>query len=243
MENSVTSSDLAKRAAATRALEFVESGMTLGLGTGSTAEWFVRLLSERITDEGLEVLCVATSVKTKKLADDLKIPLRTLDQVTLIDLVVDGADEFDSFLNLVKGGGGALLQEKIVASSARQMVVISDSTKEVSCLGDFGLPIEIIKFGASSTKRQVGQMLRKMGYENFDIKYRRDTENKKFLTDENHYIFDLPLGEIKNADELHKQLIQCPGVVETGLFIGMADIIVVGDPLGKIKLIGEASIK
>ena len=147
---SLAPADIAKRAAAARALEMVDDGMTLGLGTGSTAGWFVRLLSERIRSPGLDVVGVATSSATVWLAEELGVPLRKPDEVDRIDLVVDGADEIDPAFNLIKGGGAALLQEKIVATSSDRMVVIADDTKYRAALGGFPLPVEVIRFGAAA---------------------------------------------------------------------------------------------
>ena len=179
----LTAHELGKKVAAAKALEFVKSGMIIGLGTGSTAAWFLKLLAERIMIEGLVVSCVPTSKATKEHAESLQIPLTTIEQVGGIDLVVDGADEFDPRLNLIKGGGGALLQEKIVAAASDHMVVITDYTKEVSCLGAFDLPVEVIKFGAKSTKLCIELILKKLHYSKFEVLF-RNWNNGKFVTDE-----------------------------------------------------------
>ena len=238
MDVDSTTLELRKRAAASRALDFVVSGMVLGLGTGSTSWWFVKLLSERIIKDNLEVSCVPTSTSTRDHANSLKIPITSLEKVKVIDLTVDGADEFDHNLNLIKGGGGALLQEKIVAAASKRMVVITDVSKESSCLGSFDLPVEIIKFGATSTVSLIGEILSKVGYQDVEVQYRKQNGNKKFVTDEGHFIVDLKLKVIKDAELLHKQLIGCPGVVETGLFCGFANTIIVGKEDGSCKLIG-----
>ena len=238
----ITSNDLGKRAAAARALEFVKSGMILGLGTGSTAAWFVKLLAEKIITEGLVVSCVPTSRITRDQAYSLKIPLTTLEKTDFIDLVVDGTDEFDLDFNLIKGGGGALLQEKIVASAAKHMLVITDSSKESLCLGSFDLPVEIVKFGASSTKRFVENIVRDLGYHDVCAKYRKNADNERFVTDEGHLIIDLALQKINEVSVLQDHLIKCAGVVETGLFLGMAKTIVVGNSDGSCKLIGVSKI-
>ena len=156
---SLAPADFAKRAAAARALEMVEDGMVVGLGSGSTAGWLVRLLSERIRDEGLAVTGVATSSTTLWLAQELGVPLYQLDQAARIDLTIDGADEFDAELNLIKGGGAALLQEKIVAAASRRMVVIADESKRVARLGAFPLPVEIVRFGWTLTRAAVERVL------------------------------------------------------------------------------------
>jgi ribose 5-phosphate isomerase A len=237
----LTAHELGKKVAAAKALEFVKSGMIIGLGTGSTAAWFLKLLAERIMIEGLVVSCVPTSKATKEHADRLKIPLTTIEQVGRIDLVVDGADEFDPRLNLIKGGGGALLQEKIVAAASDHMVVITDYTKEVSCLGAFDLPVEVIKFGAKSTKFCIELILKKLHYSKFEVLF-RNRDNGKFVTDEGHFIVDLKLRKIKKPQILHDYLIGCPGVVETGLFLNLANTIVVGQSDGTCKVINEELI-
>ena len=186
------SSDEAKRAAAARALEMVEDGMMLGLGTGSTAGWFVRLLSERIRREGLSVEGVATSSATVWLAEELGVPLRRLDDVELIDLVVDGADEIDARLNLIKGGGAALLQEKIVAAASARMVVIADDSKRVAHLGKFPLPVEIVRFGWTATRRLVRELLAAMDVDGHQVDVRMGKDGP-LVTDEGNHILDLHL--------------------------------------------------
>ena len=233
--------ELGKKVAAAKALEFVKSGMVIGLGTGSTAAWFLKLLAERIIIEQLVVSCVPTSKATKSHAEQLQIPLTTIEQVNIIDLVVDGADEFDPMLNLIKGGGGALLQEKIVAAASNRMVVIADYTKEVSCLGAFDLPVEVVKFGAQSTKLGIEHVLNKLNYSAFQVHF-REQNNEKFVTDEGHFIIDLKLKKIEKPLILHNDLIGCPGVVETGLFLNLANTVVIGRPDGTCTIIGEGRI-
>ena len=237
MHSDIKSIELGKRSAAAKAIEYVTNGMTLGLGTGSTASFFVDLLAEKISREGLQVLCVPTSKKTSDQAASLKIPLTSLEKVGTIDLVVDGADEFDHDLNMIKGGGGALLQEKIVATASKRMVVITDSSKESVSLGTFDLPVEIVKFGANSTKYFVKKTLENIGYKDAVIRYRKNKNNENFVTDEGHLIIDLVLKKIKDPDLLQGELIKCVGVVETGLFIGMAHKIIVGNSDGSFNLI------
>ena len=241
MLNDIKPIELGKRSAAAKAVEYVKTGMILGLGTGSTASYFVDLLSERIVREGLEVLCVPTSKITRDKADSLKIPLTSLENVSSIDLVVDGADEFDHNLNMIKGGGGALLQEKIVAAASKRMVVITDSSKESINLGSFDLPVEIIKFGAKLTKNRIEKTLENVGYQDIVIRYRQNENNEKYVTDEGHLIVDLALKKIKDAERLQSQLKKCVGVVETGLFIGMANNIIVGNSDGSCKLITDSN--
>ncbi len=187
--------DQAKRAAAARALEMVKDGMTLGLGTGSTAGWFVRLLSERIRETGLDVTGVATSSATVWLAQELGVPLRKLEDVGQIDLTVDGADEIDGKLNLIKGGGAALLQEKIVAAASERMVVIADDSKRVSHLGAFPLPVEIVRFGWTVTRQAVAELLADMDVDGSKVEVRMGKDGP-LVTDEGHFILDLHLGRI-----------------------------------------------
>jgi len=228
--------DLAKRAAAARALEMVDDGMMLGLGTGSTAGWFVRLLSERIRQEGLSVEGVATSSATVWLAEELGVPLRRLEDVSCIDLVVDGADEIDARLNMIKGGGAALLQEKIVAAASSRMVVIADDSKRVARLGRFPLPVEIVRFGWSVTRRQVGELLTVMDVDGREVSVRMGADGP-LVTDEGNFILDLHLGRIGDAPALASALNSLPGVVESGLFIDMAHCAVLGRADGTAEVL------
>lgn len=240
MSNSLSPADIAKSSAARRALELVESGMTLGLGTGSTAAWFVRLLSERIRADELAVVGVATSSTTMWLARELGVPLKTLDEAGTIDLTVDGADEFDVALNLTKGGGAALLQEKIVASASRRMVVIADRGKQVEHLGAFPLPVEVVRFGHRVTEAAIGRVLEDMDVDGREISLRMSSEHP-LVTDEGHHILDLHLGRIGDPPALARALSQLPGVVDHGLFIGMADAVIIGDENGESELIERKS--
>ena len=237
----LTGRELGKKVAAAKALEFVKSGMVVGLGTGSTATWFLKLLAKRIMMEKLVVSCVPTSAETREHANKLKIPLTTIEAVEEIDLVVDGADEFDPMLNLIKGGGGGKKKEKIIAAASTHMVVITDYTKEVSCLGKFDLPVEVVQFGARSTQLGIENILKNLAYSDFEVLFRK-RDNKKFVTDEGHFIMDLKLKKIKEPQILHKHLIGCPGVVETGLFLDLANTIVVGKADGTCRVIGERVI-
>ena len=227
--------DTAKFVAAKRALDYVESGMRLGLGTGSTAAWMVRILGEMVRDEGLNVICVPTSDRTADLARKVGVPITTLDQVKWLDLTIDGADEFDSNLNLIKGGGGALLQEKIVATASDHMVVISDVSKEVETLGAFPLPVEVVSFGWETTKALIEEALM-----NVDVMGRgaslRLNHDRPFVTDEGHYILDLHLKRIAQPRKLALILNQIPGVVENGLFIDVCDTIVIGHGDGHVEV-------
>lgn len=233
---SLSPADQAKSAASARALELVEDGMTLGLGTGSTAGWFVRLLSERIKRERIHVAGVATSSATVWLAQELGVPLKKLEDVERINLTVDGADEFDSHLNLIKGGGAALLQEKIVAQASDRMVVIADASKRVARLGAFPLPVEIVRFGWTSTQRAVVELLNGLNVGGREVSIRTGSAGP-LVTDEGHYILDLHLGEIDDAPRLAAALNSIPGVVESGLFIDMAAMVIIGKTDGQTEVL------
>jgi ribose 5-phosphate isomerase A len=218
-----------KRLAAARALDWVRPGMKLGLGTGSTARHFVDLLGEKVR-EGLDVVGVPTSEATRAQADALRIRLSTLDETPELDLTVDGADEIASGdLNLIKGGGGALLREKIVASSSAQMLVIADESKWVPVLGRFPLPIEVIPFGYAATHRAVMKATERPPSA---LTLRRDKSSHPFVTDGGHWIIDAAMGHIPDPKFLADRLASIPGVVEHGLFIGMAGIAILAGPDG-----------
>jgi len=212
--------DALKRQAAATALEHVTDGMKLGLGTGSTAKHFVDLLGEEIA-KGLRVLCVPTSEATRIQAEGLKVPLTTLDEIDHLDLTVDGADECDHDLNLIKGGGGALLREKIVAAASDRMIVIADETKWVETLGRFPLPVEVIPFGLAATRRAIEDAFAQ-SHVSGQMGVRNGKDGHVFVTDGGHWIIDAHLGRIKDAPRLAGLLSQIPGVVEHGLFIGLA---------------------
>lgn len=219
-----------KKAAAVRALDFVEDGMKLGIGTGSTAEEFVRVLADRVR-EGLSVIGVPTSERTAKLAGELGIPLTNLDDTPHLDLTIDGADEFDGALRLIKGGGGALLREKIVATASDRMIVIADASKRVATLGAFPLPIEVIPFGAVATSRRIAEVASAYDCHGRIVR-RTDSYGVPFFTDSNNFIFDCAFGSIPDPDGLARELNLIPGVVETGLFIGIATAALVGTASG-----------
>jgi ribose 5-phosphate isomerase A len=223
------STDLYKAMAAERALELVEPGMKLGLGTGSTAAKFVELLARKVKS-GLNVLCVPTSEDTRLLAGRLGVPLTTLDDHPELDLTVDGADEVDGALRLIKGGGGALLREKIVAMASDRMVVIADQGKLVKTLGKFPLPIEIVRFGAKATMGMIADAAFDANCEG-EIALRR-LNGEFFITDSGNYIVDCAFGEIAEPESLGDVLEMIPGVVEHGLFIGIADMAIVAGPSG-----------
>ncbi|WP_223425274.1 ribose-5-phosphate isomerase RpiA [Tateyamaria pelophila] len=227
--------DKAKFVAAKRAADFVEDGMRVGLGTGSTAAWLVRCLGEQVRDHGLRIRGVPTSTRTAELARAVGIEVITLDEAKWLDLTIDGADEFDGDLNLIKGGGGALLQEKIVATASDQMIVIADIGKEVEHLGAFPLPIEVIPFGLQTTQALVEETLISMDVLGRDSTLRMNGD-QAFVTDEGNHILDLHLKRIGNPRQLALVLNQMPGVVENGLFVDICDKVVIGFGDGRVEV-------
>jgi len=223
-----------KEKAAAAALVQVERGMRLGLGTGSTAEAFVRLLGERVA-EGLTVDCVATSERTAALARELRIPLSTLDELPELDLTVDGADELDDRLRLIKGGGGALLREKIVAAASRKMIVIADASKRVQTLGRFPLPIEVVPFGLQATLRAIASRSQALGLDG-PLTVRQAADGGSYLTDGGHLIVDAAFERLPDPEALADSLNSVPGVVEHGLFIGLASAALIADTDAVIHL-------
>lgn len=222
--------------AARAALDQVEDGMRLGIGTGSTAEEFVRVLAERVAG-GLTVIGVPTSERTAALCGELGVPLTTLDETPELDLTIDGADEIGPQLGLIKGGGGALLREKIVAAASRRMIVIADKSKLVETLGHFPLPIEVNSFGLGATVRTIERTARALGLEGA-LKV-RERDGKPFVTDGGHLIVDASFGRIPDPRALANALNAIPGVVEHGLFLDLADTaFVAGD--GEVRTFGAA---
>jgi ribose 5-phosphate isomerase A len=219
-----------KRAAAARALEFVRPGMRLGLGTGSTAKHFVDLLGERVK-AGLDVVAVPTSEVTRAQAAQLRIPLTTLDETPELDLTVDGADEIAPDLTMIKGGGGALLREKIVASASAEMVVIADQSKWVPVLGRFPLPVEIAPFGATATRRAVEAAAAASDCPGPAL-LRKGKDGHAFVTDGGHWLYDVQLQRIADPVALADRLAAIPGVMEHGLFIGLARTAILAGPDG-----------
>jgi ribose 5-phosphate isomerase A len=209
-----------KRKAAARAVEFVQPGMRLGLGTGSTVKHFIELLAERMR-QGCSVIGVPTSEATRVEAERLGIPLTTLDETPELDLTIDGADEIGPDLMLIKGGGGALLREKIVAAASARMIVIADESKWVATLGRFPLPIEVVPFGLAATRVKVEAAAAAAGAPGPAL-LRRDKDGNTFRTDEGHWILDAALQRIADPQSLAERLAVIPGVVEHGLFIGLA---------------------
>jgi ribose 5-phosphate isomerase A len=216
----MTPLDQEKQAAARAAAEMVESGSIVGLGSGSTATYAIRFLGDRVRN-GLKIVGIPTSQNTKQLAEQLGIPLATLDLHPQIDIDIDGADEIDPQLNLIKGGGGALLREKIIASASRRFIVIGDSGKRVRHLGKFPLPVEVIPFAQSLIAKRIAAL-------GAEVSLRGAISSNPFVTDEGHHILDCTFGEIADPAALAEKLRAIPGVVEHGLFIGMAEMALIG---------------
>jgi ribose 5-phosphate isomerase A len=219
MANELKQSDLEKEAAARASLRFVHDGNVVGLGTGSTAAYAVRFLGDQVR-AGLKIRGIPTSVHTRDLAASLGIPLTTLDECQQIDVDIDGADEFDPQLNLIKGGGGALLREKIIASASRQVVIIADSSKQAAVLGTFPLPVEVVGFAQPLVAKRITAL-------GATVKLRQDAKGNPFVTDEGHHILDCSFGKIPDPPALARILSDMPGVVEHGLFINLASVVLV----------------
>lgn len=220
----------AKEAAGRRAAEFVSDGMVVGLGTGSTALHAIRALGERVA-EGLSIRGIPTSEASRRLATERGIPLVGLGEVPYIDVTIDGADEVDPHLSLIKGGGGALVREKLVASYSREMIVVVDESKIVDCLGAFPLPVAIVQFGYETTLKRLGIHARGIAL--------RQADGRSFVTDDGLYIADMHTAPIHNPDGLHTAIKGTLGVVETGLFIGLATKVVIGHTDGSTSLLSS----
>lgn len=226
-----------KKAAAKKALEFVKDGMKLGIGTGSTANEFIRLLAQRVKD-GLDVVGVATSQRSQQLCLEHGVPVASFDDVSSLDLDVDGADEIGPNMALIKGGGGALLREKIVAYASTQMLVIADESKLVKTLGAFPLPIEVNSFGLNATKKAIESVAKRLGLgEEIRLRLKND---QPFITDGGHFILDASFGRISNPDIVSDALFAIPGVVEHGLFLNLAKRSVIAMANGAIKVLEES---
>ena len=218
-----------KRLAAEKACEYIEDEMILGLGTGSTVDYALRKIGKMV-NEGLKIKGIPTSFRTKKIAKEEKIPLTSLEENPEIDLTIDGADEVDSELRLIKGGGGALTREKMIAYYSKKVIIVIDETKVVKMLGiDFSLPVEVVKFGWTSTKEKLKEF-------NCNVELRK-IMNNPYITDNSNYILDCEFDRIKDPVKLEIDINNIPGVVENGLFIGLADEIIVGSKQG-IKTLG-----
>jgi ribose 5-phosphate isomerase A len=210
--------DQEKEAAARASLRYVQDGQVVGLGTGSTAGHFIQLLGEQVKG-GLRVRGIPTSVRSQELALSLGIPLTTLDECQEIDVTVDGADEVDPQLRLIKGGGGAMLREKIVASATKQLVIVADASKQVATLGKFPLPVEVIPFAQALVAKRIAAL-------GAEVRPRVDSAGKLYVTDERNHILDCHFGTIPDADDLAQKLSAMPGIVEHGLFVGMASVVI-----------------
>lgn len=209
-----------------RAAEFVEDGMIVGLGTGSTAHYMILALAERAR-KGLNITCLATSKASEKTALENGLPIIPFDQVDRIDLAIDGADEIDKDLNLIKGGGGALLREKIIEQFAEKLIIIADQSKNVDLLGDFKVPVEVVQFAWELTKREIEKIGGRVVL--------REKEGQVFITDNGNYIFDCDFGKISDPGGLSKKLNMIAGVVENGLFVDMADLVIIAYEDGQIR--------
>ena len=207
-----------KQAAARASLKYVRDGQIVGLGTGSTANFAIRMLGERVR-EGMKIRGIPSSIASRDLATQVGIPLITFDDAQQIDVTIDGADEFDPSLNLIKGGGGAMLREKIVAFASRQLVIVTDSSKQVPVLGKFPLPVEVITFAEQLIAKRISDLGAK-------VIQRQDKSGKAYVTDEGHHILDCHFGQIPNPVALARTLSDMPGIVEHGLFVGMTSVVV-----------------
>jgi ribose 5-phosphate isomerase A len=217
MANDQEKNDQEKEAAARASLRFVKDGQVIGLGTGSTASYFIKLLGDEVK-RGLRIRGIPTSVRSRDLAQSLGIPLTTLDECQEIAVTVDGADEFDPQLRLIKGGGGAMLREKIVASATKQLVIVADASKQVQVLGKFPLPVEVIRFARALVAKRITAL-------GAEVSVRTNADGTPYVTDENNHVLDCRFGQISDADELARELSGMPGVVEHGLFIGLASVV------------------
>lgn len=217
-----------RKLAAEKAVEYVQNGMIVGLGTGTTAYWAIQLIGQRMKD-GLNIKGIATSLQSEQLARELQIPIITFAETHHIDVTIDGADEADHNLNVIKGGGGALLREKIVGSATKLYIIIADESKLVDRLGAFSLPVEVVQFGWE----MIFDKIRNLGCR----PQLRKKESEPYITDNGNYILDCAFGTIHDPDMLHRNLNAMPGVVENGLFLGMADMIIFGCKDGTTKAI------
>lgn len=238
----------AKRAAAEAAAALVETGMTLGLGSGSTAAAFVRAVGARAATDGLALTCVASSETTEAIAREVGLKIASLDDHPVLDLAVDGADEIDDGMRLIKGGGGALLREKMVAAAARRFVVIADASKQVAGLGAFPLPVEVTPFGWKATKKRIAELLEVapsiLGAPDAACDFPPATpkialrgNGTAFRTDEGNFILDLSFGRIHDPAALSLALLEIPGVIETGLFLNEADAAIIGSEDGSVRVL------
>ncbi len=220
----------AKKQVAMAAVKLVKDGFVIGLGSGSTAAYMIKEIGRMVRQEGLHVLAVPSSSQAMLLAASSGVPVTTLDEHPVLDLVIDGADEVDKNFDMIKGGGGALLREKIVASSAKHVIIVADETKLVNKLGAFKVPVEVLPFGLAKATAAIKEL--------GGVPFVREGQRKMgpVVTDNGNYIVDADFGPIDDADQLDKQLKMIPGVLETGLFIGLADVVYLGKKDGITKL-------
>jgi ribose 5-phosphate isomerase A len=224
-----------KRLAGEKAVDQIKDGMIVGLGTGSTVEYSIKRIGKLIK-EGLKIQGIPTSIHTKRLAIEKDIPLTDLEKNPIINITIDGADEVDSYLNVIKGGGGALTREKIIAFNSEKVIIVADDSKIVKRLGiDFPLPVEVIKFGWTGTKRALEDF-------NCDVKLREIMPGEPFITDNGNYILDCEFDRIDDPEQLEMNINNTPGVVENGLFIGLVNEIIVGGKQGIITLDKKAVV-
>lgn len=235
MSSELSPIDKAKFVAAKQATEYVHSGMKVGLGTGSTAAWLVQCLGEMVREDGLKIKGVPTSERTAELAREVGIEVITLEEAKWLDVTIDGTDEYDGDLTLIKGGGGAHLREKIVATASDRMIVIADASKKVDTLGAFPLPLEVVPFGLPITKNLIEETLTGMDVLGRDVILRMQGD-APFVTDEGNHILDLHLKYIGDPRQMSLVLNQIPGVVENGLFIDICDMVIVGHGDGKVTI-------
>ena len=230
------STETQKKAAAEFALKVVTDGAKIGLGTGSTANYFIQAAAEKVKREKLKVEFVPSSAQSYALAQKLGLNLRNLEDIPFLDFTVDGCDEFDSSFRLIKGGGGALHREKLVASSSRFVLAICDESKKVDTLGKFPLPVEVSKFGVNATAWKIERILHQMGWEKPKMKLRPGIDGKPFVTEMGNAIIDLELQKISQPERLDDALNGLPGVIETGLFIGICGVVIMGTDKGVVEL-------
>jgi len=224
-----------KKLAGEKAVEQIEDGMIIGLGTGSTIEYGLKKLGE-LVKEGLNIKGIPTSIRTQRIAKDLQIPLTTLEENPVIDITIDGADEVDSNLNLIKGGGGALAREKIIAYNSKKLVIVIDDSKIVKALGiDFALPVEVLKFGWTSTKRALEEF-------GCTVELRKVMGEEPFITDNSNYVLDCDFERIENPVQVEIDINNIPGVVENGLFVGLVDEVIVGGKQGILTRCKESVV-
>lgn len=223
--------DPAKLAASRTAIKLVRDGMRVGLGTGSTAAIMVRELAAMVQADGLNLRCAATSKGTAELAESLGLKIESLEDIGWLDLTIDGADEIDPELNLIKGGGGAHLREKVVASASDKMVVIADPGKVVDGLGAFDLPVEVLIFGYEATCEMIRRRMEHLGLEGRELRLRQ-RDGAAFVSDEGNYIIDISMKTIPDPKAIADALTSIPGVVEHGLFLGLCDLAIIGHPDG-----------